>query len=73
MAQAYIVNILRTAGGRRGGRLKDFHPADLGAASINGLLDRTGIDPNCVDDVIFGCVSYEASRVEIVEGFGEIG
>lgn len=62
MAQAYIVNILRTAGGRRGGRLKDFHPADLGAASINGLLDRTGIDPNCVDDVVFGCVSQAGEQ-----------
>lgn len=56
MAEAYIVAIARTAGGRRGGRLKDWHPADLGGAVINSLLDQTGIDPARVDDVIFGCV-----------------
>ncbi|MDE1172494.1 MAG: acetyl-CoA C-acetyltransferase [Parvibaculaceae bacterium] len=56
MAEAYIVAIARTAGGRRGGRLKDWHPVDLGASVINSLLDQTGIDPARVDDVIFGCV-----------------
>jgi acetyl-CoA C-acetyltransferase len=57
MAEAYIVGAVRTAGGRRGGRLAAWHPADLAAASINALLDRTGIDPSAVDDVIMGCVS----------------
>ena len=57
MAEAYIVAAVRTAGGRRGGALKDWHPADLGGAVLNALLDRSGIDPKCVDDVIAGCVS----------------
>jgi acetyl-CoA C-acetyltransferase len=57
MAEAYIVSAVRTAGGRRGGRLKDWHPADLGAAVIDAILDRTGADPAAVEDVIFGCVS----------------
>jgi acetyl-CoA C-acetyltransferase len=54
---AYIVDIVRTAGGRRKGRLSGIHPADLGAVSVNALLERTGMDPALVDDLIFGCVS----------------
>jgi acetyl-CoA C-acetyltransferase len=57
MAEAYIVDAVRTAGGRRGGALKDWHPVDLGAAVLNALVERTGIDPAAVDDVIAGCVS----------------
>jgi len=57
MAQAYIVEALRTAGGRRGGALRDWHPADLGAAVLNALVERSGIDPSAVEDVITGCVS----------------
>ena len=54
---AYIVEVLRTAGGRRKGRLADWHPADLGAVPVDALLARTGIDPAAIDDLIFGCVS----------------
>ena len=54
---AYIVEVLRTAGGRRKGRLADWHPADLGAVPIDAILAITGIDPAAVEDVIFGCVS----------------
>src|SRR4030095_6304754 len=57
MAEAYIVEALRTAGGRRGGALRDWHPADLGAAVLDSLVGRSGIDPAAVDDVIVGCVS----------------
>ncbi len=57
MAEAYIVAATRVAGGRKGGKLKDWHPVDLGAAVIDGVLDRSGIDPAAVDDVVFGCVS----------------
>ena len=57
MTQAYIVDAVRTATGRRKGALAGWHPADLGAASIDALLERTGIDPAAVDDVIFGCVT----------------
>ncbi len=57
MAEAYIVDAVRTAGGRRDGALKDWHPADLGAAVLNALVERTGVDPAAIDDVIVGCVS----------------
>jgi acetyl-CoA C-acetyltransferase len=56
MPEAYIVATARTAGGRKGGRLKDWHPADLSAQVIDALLDRTGSDPALVEDVIWGCV-----------------
>jgi acetyl-CoA C-acetyltransferase len=56
MAEAYIVAATRTAGGRKGGKLKDWHPADLGAAVLNDLIDRTKIDPALVEDVVMGCV-----------------
>ena len=56
MPEAYIVDAVRTPVGRRGGSLAEVHPADLGAASITALLERTGIDPGAVDDVIFGNV-----------------
>ncbi|MGE8141943.1 acetyl-CoA C-acetyltransferase [Novosphingobium sp. NPDC080210] len=57
MATAYIVDALRTAGGRRGGRLAGVHPVDLAAQTLDALVSRTGVDPNAVDDVIMGCVS----------------
>ena len=57
MSAAYIVDAVRTAGGRRNGRLSQVHPTDLGGFIIDALLGRTGIDPAKVDDVIFGCVS----------------
>ncbi|RIX26824.1 acetyl-CoA C-acetyltransferase [Sphingomonas edaphi] len=57
MAEAYIVEALRTAGGRRGGALRDWHPADLGAAVLNALVENSGIDPAAIEDVIVGCVS----------------
>lgn len=57
MGDAYICEAARTAGGRRGGRLSAVHPADLGAIAIDAIVERTGIDPEAVDDVIYGCVS----------------
>jgi acetyl-CoA C-acetyltransferase len=56
VAEAYIVDAVRTPVGRRGGGLAGAHPADLGAHVISGLLGRTGLDPLAVDDVIFGNV-----------------
>jgi len=56
MAEAYIVDAVRTPVGRRGGGLCDVHPADLGAHVIRTLVGRSGVDPVAVDDVIFGCV-----------------
>ncbi|NBW75999.1 MAG: acetyl-CoA C-acyltransferase [Sphingomonadaceae bacterium] len=57
MGTAYIVDAVRTAGGRRGGRLAGVHPVDLAALTLDALVARTGIDPNAVEDVIMGCVS----------------
>ena len=56
MAEAYIVAAARTAGGRKGGRLAGWHPADLAAQVLNALMARTGADPALVEDVILGCV-----------------
>ena len=57
MAEAFIVEALRTAGGRRGGALSAWHPADLAGEMLDGLVDQSGIDPAAVEDVIMGCVS----------------
>ena len=57
MAEAYIVAAARTAGGRRGGKLAGWHPADMAAQVIDALVARSGIDPAAVEDVILGCVS----------------
>ena len=54
---AYIVEAVRTAGGRRAGKLADWHPADMAGEVLNALVDRCGIDPGAIEDVIFGCVS----------------
>jgi acetyl-CoA C-acetyltransferase len=56
MPEAYIVDAVRSPVGRRGGGLAAIHPADLGAHSLSALVERTGIDPEAVDDVVFGCV-----------------
>ncbi len=54
--QAYIVDAVRTPVGKRNGSLAKAHPADLGAHVIAAIVERTGIDPEVVDDVVFGCV-----------------
>src|SRR3954467_9321012 len=56
MPEAYIVDAVRTPVGKRGGGLSQVHPADLGAHALQALVDRTGIDPAVVEDVVFGCV-----------------
>ncbi|GHC32888.1 acetyl-CoA C-acetyltransferase [Streptomyces cinnamoneus] len=56
MAEAYIVEAVRTPVGRRGGALAGAHPADLGAHVIKELMRRTGVDPVAVDDVVLGCL-----------------
>ena len=56
MNEAYIVDAVRTPVGKRGGGLSTVHPADLGAAAITALMERTGVDPAAVEDVVFGCV-----------------
>ena len=56
MAEAFIVATARTAGGRKGGRLAGWHPADLAAQVLDSLVERSGADPAQVEDVIMGCV-----------------
>jgi acetyl-CoA C-acetyltransferase len=56
MSEAYIVDAVRTPVGKRGGGLAAVHPADLGACVLTALVERTGVDPAAVEDVIFGCV-----------------
>ena len=55
MAEAYIIDAVRTPIGRKKGSLADVHPADLGAAPIKALIERTGVDAGAVDDVVWGC------------------
>ncbi|RJG57871.1 acetyl-CoA C-acyltransferase [Sphingobium terrigena] len=62
MTQAYIVSALRTAGGKRKGALAGWHPVELAAEVINATLDRTGIDPAVIEDVIMGCVSQAGEQ-----------
>jgi acetyl-CoA C-acetyltransferase len=57
VAEAYIIAAIRTAGGRRGGRLAPWHPVDLSGAVIDGLLDKVDADRMLVEDVLWGCVS----------------
>jgi acetyl-CoA C-acetyltransferase len=56
VAEAYIVGAVRTPVGTKKGALKDVHPADLGAHVLKELVNRTGVDPSAVEDVIMGCV-----------------
>ncbi len=62
MADAYIVGAVRTATGRKKGRLSQIHPVDLGAMVVDELVDRTGIPVDKVDDVVFGVVMQIGSQ-----------
>src|SRR5881227_4325881 len=56
MATAVIVDAVRTALGKRNGKLKDWHPVDLAAETLKALVQRSDLDPELVEDVIMGCV-----------------
>ncbi len=56
MADAYIVDAVRTPVGKRGGGLAHVHPADLGAHVLQALVERNDLDPLAVEDVFFGCL-----------------
>ena len=56
MPEAYIVEAVRTAVGKRNGSLASVHPIDLGVAAFRGLFERVDVDPAAVDDVVVGCV-----------------
>ena len=62
MAEAYVVEAVRTAGGRRKGKLAGWHPADLAGEVLNAIVDRTSIDPAVIDDVIVGCVTQAGEQ-----------
>jgi acetyl-CoA C-acetyltransferase len=62
MPEAYIVSAVRTAGGRRGGRLAGIHPVDLAALALNAAVERAGVDPAAIDDVIMGCVTQAGEQ-----------
>ena len=62
MPEAYIVAAVRTAGGRKGGRLAGVHPVDLAAISLDAVAERSGIDPAAIDDVIMGCVTQAGEQ-----------
>ena len=62
MPEAYIVDAVRSPVGRRGGALADVHSADLGGHVLTALMDRTGIDPGAVDDVVLGCCDTIGSQ-----------
>src|SRR6202051_3995359 len=56
MTTAVIVDAVRTAGGKRNGKLRNWHAADLASETLKALVERNDLDPGLVDDVIMGCV-----------------
>lgn len=62
MPSAFIVEAVRTPGGRRDGQFSHWHPADLGGWVIDNLVARSGVDPKEIDDVIYGCVSQSGAQ-----------
>ncbi|GMN03267.1 acetyl-CoA C-acetyltransferase [Erythrobacter sp. MTPC3] len=70
MPTAYIVDAVRTAGGKRGGRLAGVHPVDLLAKSLDAVVERSGVDPKAVDDVVTGCVSQAGEQAGQVGRMG---
>jgi acetyl-CoA C-acetyltransferase len=62
MTEAFIVAAVRTAGGRRKGRLSGWHPADLAGQVLDAVIDRTGVDPVLIEDVIMGCVGQAGEQ-----------
>src|SRR5436305_6547674 len=78
MATAVIVDAVRTALGKRNGKLKDWHPVDLAAETLKGLVQRNDLDPALVEDVIMGCVMQTGEQglnigrnAALVAGFPE--
>jgi acetyl-CoA C-acetyltransferase len=62
MGEAYVVMALRTAGGRKGGRLKDWHPIELAGHLLSEIVNRSGVSAEDIDDVILGCVSQAGEQ-----------
>ena len=66
MAEAYIVDAVRSPVGTRKGKLADVHPADLGAHALTALMERTGVDPGAVEDVLMGCVTQLGPQAGVI-------
>src|SRR5215831_18590893 len=62
MREAVIVEAVRTPIGKRNGKLKDIHPVVLGSLVLKEIVRRAGIDPEQVDDVVFGCVGQAGEQ-----------
>jgi acetyl-CoA C-acetyltransferase len=62
MGEAFIVAATRTAGGRKGGRMAGWHPADMAGKVLDSLVDKTGADPALIEDVIMGCVGQAGEQ-----------
>ena len=62
MGNAYIVGAVRTPGGKKDGKLKNWHPSDLGALVLDELVERTGAKGEMIDDVIFGFIDSKSIR-----------
>jgi len=68
MTDAVIVDAVRTPGGKRNGKLRNWHAADLGSEALKALVERNDLDPALVDDVIMGCVMQVLSLIHICPG-----
>lgn len=62
VSEAFLIEGVRTPIGRRNGGLSGVHPADLGATALTALIERTGVPPQDIDDVIFGCLDQIGSQ-----------
>ena len=62
VSRAVIVDAVRTPAGKRGGQLAGYHPVDLAALTLRALVDRSGLDPGLIDDVIMGCVTQTGEQ-----------
>lgn len=62
MATAYIVDAVRTAGGKRNGKLAGWHPVDMAAATLDAIVERNNLDASAIDDVVMGCVSQAGQQ-----------
>ena len=62
MTEAVIIDAVRTPGGKRNGKLRNWHAADLASESLKALVERNDLDSAMVDDVIMGCVMQVGHR-----------
>jgi acetyl-CoA acyltransferase len=73
MPDAVVVDAVRTPIGKRNGSLARVHPADLSAYVLRALVERTGIDPVLLDDVIWGCVTQVGDQAAQIGRYAVLG